>query len=185
MSVLKNFKQNFFFTIQTMDEYSNDYESEDYLKEVYEDGELIVTAWVGDHMIDQCMTELYPELEDLGLIEEMESLMFSTGIYDKSVLESKLHEMGFKTSRDEIDELDSEALSNMIDKMHEERENDPREDSEPYATMEDVEGNLSINEIEIRNLIRKMNKAVANEDYLLAAQFRDVLKLKQEKSPDQ
>lgn len=166
MSTIKLFKRNFFFKIQTFEEYKamdEEDETADYIEEAYECEGLIVTAWLGEFMVDQHVTEIYPELEDIGFSEECEGFMVSQDILDKALLESKLQNMGYNTSRDEIEELTVEQYCDVMDKI----------ESELDQIYENSEENIPTQETELQACKRLLDKAVQEEDYLKAAEYRD------------
>jgi hypothetical protein len=58
-------------------------------------GDLMVSAWDGDMMIDEHIAESFPELSELGLCDVTEGFMEYFGELDKSDLKAILEKRGF------------------------------------------------------------------------------------------
>lgn len=59
------------------------------------EGSLEVSAWRGADMIDEHISELFPELQDIGLTDLMEGSMEYAGELSREEMVVKLKELGF------------------------------------------------------------------------------------------
>jgi len=181
MNALERLKKHFFIKLYTFSEY-RDYiddehdETMDFIEESYGINGLVLIAWRGEYMVDSHITEIYPSLEDLGILEECEGFMVSSGIPEKDMLESKLNAMGFKTNMEDMEPLSDQLFYKLIDEIDEMDESERGGMAQGYTTISDLMAGKTKEEIDIERYTRFLNKAVEEEDYILAAEFRDKLK---------
>lgn len=171
MSFIETFKKHFFLTVQTFDEALEleviDSDTLSFMKEVYGDDALVVTAWRGEFMVDYHITAIYPDLEDIGMSEECEGFMVCIGFKDKSLLESELIERNFSLLREDIVELSEEEYIDKLDSIEGEL------DDLHYIEDLDITEEL---ETDLEKYTRLLNKAIEEEEFLKAAEYRDKIK---------
>lgn len=161
---------------------------QDTYEELLEDGyNLSVTAWYPGltQMVDEHITEHYPELLELGFDEPQEGDMYASGnIRD---MFNQLQSMGFNVSRDRgNDNPEGPQWGETNHGQWPTGIEDPRDlsDLNPNDVNYDLKWNedrkqydLGVNtNMDVNQLKRDMQRAAEREDYEKAAKLRDVIK---------
>lgn len=150
----------------------------DIYDDVKDDYQITISAWDigGQFMIDQHITEFYPQLMQIGIEELCEGDMYYGGEMSIEELEKTLSEWGFIVEGSEVHEkfLNGEAIETKIKPTQD-------EDYANYKKEEDFKVHESTERL-IKQLEKNIQRAIAEENFEEAAEIRDEIKfLKGEK----
>lgn len=150
----------------------------DIYDDVKEDYRITISAWDigGQFMVDQHITEFYPQLMQIGIEELCEGDMYYGGEISIEELEKALSEWGFiiEGSETHVKVLNGEVIETKIKPTQD-------EDYVTYEKEEEFKIHKSTEKL-ITQLERNLQRAIAEESFEEAAEIRDEIKfLKGEK----